>query len=552
MIEPYTTYPTILEKFYQFEKEQPHKLFLSEPVQGVAQNHTWQQAGQQIRKMAAALLQLQLPVGSRIAIIGKNSPHWIMADLAIMMAGHIAVPVYPTVTANTLQQILEHSESQLLFIGKLDSVDSIKAGIPVSVKTISFPNWPWPDCMGWDEFIASVQPISQDILPDVEALNCILYTSGTTGSPKGVMHTHFAHSYSLLTVMKALGEELKNEVFFSYLPLSHIAERMVVEYCGIFTGGTIYFPESLATFSRDLEAAQPTIFLAVPRIWEKFREEILKKIPQQRLNVLLGLPLIGQILKKLMRKKLGLSRVRFALSGASPLHPSLPLFFAKLGITIQEAYGMTENMALATINRKATARFGTVGQSYDGVELKLGEQNEILVRSAANMIGYYKEPELTTASFEDGFLKTGDEGRLDADGYLYITGRLKDLFKTSKGKYVAPAPIEKKLLEHSLISQVCVVGSGESHALALCMLTTTSIADRTQLSQTLSAIRKKVNEQLDPHEQLAKLVVVVREEWTIANGFITPTLKIRRNSIDAHYGPFYAGWLLAEHDAVWE
>ena len=252
-----------------------------------------------------------------------------------------------------------------------------------------------------------------------------------------------------------------------------------------------------------------------------------------------------------MRKKLGLSRVRFALSGASPLHPSLPLFFAKLGITIQEAYGMTENMALATINRKATARFGTVGQSYDGVELKLGEQNEILVRSAANMIGYYKEPELTTASFEDGFLKTGDEGRLDADGYLYITGRLKDLFKTSKGKYVAPAPIEKKLLEHSLISQVCVVGSGESHALALCMLTTTSIADRTQLSQTLSAIRKKVNEQLDPHEQLAKLVVV-REEWTIANGFITPTLKIRRNSIDAHYGPFYAGWLLAEHDAVWE
>jgi long-chain acyl-CoA synthetase len=551
MIEHNTAYPTILEKFYQYEKEQPQKLFLSEPIQGVAQQHTWQQAGQQIRKMAAALLQLQLPTGSRIAIIGKNSPHWIMADLAIMMAGHISVPVYPTVTANTLQQILEHSESQLLFIGKLDTVDSIKAGIPASIKTVSFPNWPWTDCMGWDTFISSAQPISHDVIPNQDALNCILYTSGTTGSPKGVMHTHFAHSYSLLTVMKALGEELKNEVFFSYLPLSHIAERMVVEYCGIFTGGTIHFPESLATFSRDLEAGQPTIFLAVPRIWEKFREEILKKIPQQRLNLLLSLPLIGQVLKKAMRKKLGLSRVRFALSGASPLHPSLPLFFAKLGITIQEAYGMTENMALATINRKATARFGTVGQSYDGVELKLGEQNEILVRSAATMIGYYKEPELTTASFEDGFLKTGDEGRLDADGYLYITGRLKDLFKTSKGKYVAPAPIEKKLLEHSLISQVCVVGSGESHALALCMLAITSTADRIQISHALSDIRKKVNEQLDSYEQLAK-IVVVREEWTIANGFITPTLKIRRNSIDAHYCPFYAGWLLAEHDAVWE
>jgi len=551
MIEPYTTYPTILEKFYQFEKEQPHKLFLSEPVQGVAQNHTWQQAGQQIRKMAAALLQLQLPPGSRIAIIGKNSPHWIMADLAIMMAGHISIPIYPTVTAPTLEQVLVHSESQVLFVGKLDSIDPLKAGIPSTVKTISFPNWPWAGCTSWNDFIATISPIPNDVVPDSQSLSCILYTSGTTGNPKGVMHTHFAHSYSLLTVMKALGEELKNEIFFSYLPLSHIAERMVVEYCGIFTGGTIYFPESLPTFSRDLEAAQPTIFLAVPRIWEKFREEILKKIPAKRLKLLLNIPGIGFLLKKVMRKKLGLSRVRFALSGASPLHPSLAYFFADLGITIQEAYGMTENMALSTINRKATARFGTVGQSYDGVELKLGAQNEILVRSAANMIGYYKEPTLTAESFEEGFLKTGDEGQLDTEGYLKITGRLKDLFKTSKGKYIAPAPIEKKLLEHTLISQVCVVGAGESHVLALCMLTPEMSADKNYIASQLSAIRKKVNEQLEPHEQLAKLVVV-KDEWTIANGFFTPTLKIRRNSIDAHYGSFYAGWLLEQPDALWE
>lgn len=551
MIEPYTTYPTILEKFYQFEKEQPHKLFLSEPVQGVAQNHTWQQAGQQIRKMAAALLQLQLPAGSRIAIIGKNSPHWIMADLAIMMAGHISIPIYPTVTAPTLEQILVHSESQVLFVGKLDSIDPLKAGIPSTVKTISFPNWPWTGCTSWNDFIATISPIPNDVVPDSQSLSCILYTSGTTGNPKGVMHTHFAHSYSLLTVMKALGEELKNEIFFSYLPLSHIAERMVVEYCGIFTGGTIYFPESLPTFSRDLEAAQPTIFLAVPRIWEKFREEILKKIPAKRLKLLLNIPGIGFLLKKVMRKKLGLSRVRFALSGASPLHPSLAYFFADLGITIQEAYGMTENMALSTINRKATARFGTVGQSYDGVELKLGAQNEILVRSAANMIGYYKEPTLTAESFEEGFLKTGDEGQLDTEGYLKITGRLKDLFKTSKGKYIAPAPIEKKLLEHTLISQVCVVGAGESHVLALCMLTPEMSTDKNYIASQLSAIRKKVNEQLEPHEQLAKLVVV-KDEWTIANGFFTPTLKIRRNSIDAHYGSFYAGWLLEQPDALWE
>lgn len=551
MTQPQSIYPTILEKFYLYEKKQPQQLFLSEPVNGVAQNHTWQQAGQQIRKMAAALQQLGLPTGSRIAIIGKNSPHWIMADLAIMMAGHISIPIYPTVTALTLEQILVHSESQVLFVGKLDSIDPLKVGIPSTVKTISFPNWPWAGCTSWNDFIANASPIPNDVVPDPQSLSCILYTSGTTGNPKGVMHTHFAHSYSLLTVMKALGEELKNEIFFSYLPLSHIAERMVVEYCGIFTGGTIYFPESLPTFSRDLEAAQPTIFLAVPRIWEKFREEILKKIPAKRLKLLLNIPGIGFLLKKVMRKKLGLSRVRFALSGASPLHPSLAYFFADLGITIQEAYGMTENMALSTINRKATARFGTVGQSYDGVELKLGAQNEILVRSAANMIGYYKEPTLTAESFEEGFLKTGDEGQLDAEGYLKITGRLKDLFKTSKGKYIAPAPIEKKLLEHTLISQVCVVGAGESHVLALCMLTPEVSTDKNYIASQLSAIRKKVNEQLEPHEQLAKLVVV-KEEWTIANGFFTPTLKIRRNSIDAHYGSFYAGWLLEQPDALWE
>ena len=550
-MKAHASYPTLLEMFYRFEKGKANQVFLSEPIAGKAMSHTWQQAGVSIRKMAGALSALNLPAGSRIAIIGKNSAHWIMADLAITMAGHVSVPIYPTVTAATLRQILTHSESQVLFVGKLDAFEPLQQGIPSTVRCIHFPHWAWSDCEDWDNFSKDANAIVPDVLPDPQALSCILYTSGTTGDPKGVMHTHFAHSFSLLTVMEALGEDLHNEVFFSYLPLSHIAERMVVEYCGIFTGGTIYFPESLATFSRDLAAAQPTIFLAVPRIWEKFREEILKKIPQQRLDILFNIPVLGGFLKKLMRKKLGLSRVKYALSGASPLHPSLPIWFSKLGIVIQEAYGMTENMALATINRKPSARFGTVGQSYKGVELFLGADNEVLVKSPANMLGYYKEPEMSAACFENGFLKTGDEGRLDQDGYLTITGRIKDLFKTSKGKYVAPAPIEKKLLEHSIISQACVVGSGESHALALCMLSPEAGGDRDQLQVMLSSIRQQVNQGLEYHEQIAKLIIV-RDEWTIANGFFTPTLKIRRGAVDAHYGPQYAVWLLTKEEAIWE
>ena len=290
------SYPSIIEKFYWFEKRQPEKLFLAEPFGGAMQQHSWYSAGQAIRQMAAALIELHLPPGSRIAIIGKNSPHWIMADLAIMMAGHVSVPIYPTVTAATLEQILIHSESELLFVGKLDAYEPIRSGIPASVRRVSFPNWPWPDCCSWADFVKNAKPLQEHRIPSASAMNCILYTSGTTGNPKGVMHTHYAHAYSLLTVMEALGDHLQNEVFFSYLPLSHIAERMVVEYCGIFTGGTIYFPESLQTFSKDLQAAQPTIFLAVPRIWEKFREEILKKIPASRLSFLLGLPIVGSLL----------------------------------------------------------------------------------------------------------------------------------------------------------------------------------------------------------------------------------------------------------------
>ena len=544
------SYPSIIEKFYEYEKKQPEKLFLAEPFEGIMQRHSWHSVGQAIRQLAAALMDMQLPSGSRIAIIGKNSPHWIMADLAIMMAGHVSVPIYPTVTANTLEQILIHSESKLIFVGKLDAYEPIRGGIPDTVRQVSFPNWPWPGCCPWIDFVGNSRPLLEDRIPDSAAMNCILYTSGTTGNPKGVMHTHYAHAYSLLTVMEALGETLHNEVFFSYLPLSHIAERMVVEYCGIFTGGTIYFPESLQTFSKDLQAAQPTIFLAVPRIWEKFREEILKKIPPARLSFLLGLPLFGSLLRNVLKKKLGLSRVRFALSGASPLHPSLPVFFGQLGITIQEAYGMTENMALATINRKHSVRIGTVGQSYTGVELVIGAQNEILTKSPATMLGYYKEPELSAACFENGFLKTGDEGRLDADGYLTITGRIKDLFKTSKGKYVAPAPIEKLLMEHTLFAQVCVVGSGQSGALALCVLTTGEPTDRSELNARLSAIRSRVNQQLELHEQLVKLVMVA-EEWTIANGFITPTLKIRRSVMDTHYESRYEQWLRSSDPIVW-
>jgi long-chain acyl-CoA synthetase len=550
MINPGKTFPTIIEKFYEFEKKQPDRLFLSEPVKGKDHPFTWKEAGIQIRKMTAFLQSLQLPAQSKIAILGKNSAHWIMADLAIMMAGHISVPQYPNLTAATLETILTHSECKVIFIGKLDYYEELKPGIADSILKITFPFYPKEDCLNWDELIRDIAPLETNPLPDPELLNCILYTSGTTGDPKGVMHTHYAHSFSLLTVLEALGNDFDREIFFSYLPLCHVAERMVVEYTGIYCGGTVYFPESLEKFSENLVAVQPTVFLAVPRIWEKFQEEILKKISPRKLNIILSVPLLSSLFKKMLKKKLGLSRAKYVLTGASPIKKSLLEWFARLGIIIQEAYGMTENMALTSINRKDTARFGTVGQSYPGVEMKLGKDNEVLVKSPASMVGYYKEPELTAQSFEDGFLKTGDEGEIDKDGYLTITGRIKDQFKTSKGKYIAPAPIEKLLLESPYISQVCVVGSGMAHILALCVLPENiSLLEKENIRKELKDFVQQVNEKQEFHERVAKLVFVA-EEWTVANGFFTPTMKIRRKIIDNYYSEQYVGWLNAAEEII--
>lgn len=317
---------------------------------------------------------------------------------------------------------------------------------------------------------------------------------------------------------------------------------MLVECGGIFTGGKIYFVESMDSFSKNLAHTQPTVFLAVPRIWEKFQQEILKKIPQKKLDIILGIPIIASLFKKMIRKKLGLGRYKHAYTGASPIHKSLLDWFYRLGIEIQEAYGMTENSALSHANRKGAIRFGSVGQSYPGVTVKLGTANEVLVKSEASMIGYYKEPTLTADMFEDGFLKTGDEGYIDDDGYLYITGRIKDQFKTSKGKYVTPAPIEMKVLEEPFIAQTCVVGWGLPAPLLLCTLTEAALKKEiSTLTHYLNNFLATVNSRLEHHEQLARLIVM-KEEWTIQNGLLTPTLKIKRKVMDERFQTQYTTW----------
>ena len=534
-------YPTIIDKFCEFETVHAGKLFLAEPVKGVYQKFSWQQAGSQVRRMAAALQEMGLGKNDKVAILSKNCAHWILADLAISMAGCISVPLYPNITADSLREIIVHSESKAVFFGKLDNPEELRKGIPDELIRISFPFYPNTDCLNWDELISRTAAMKGKPDIDPKALTCIVYTSGTTGHPKGVMHTFHAVGFAVDSFLKNF-PDIREEIFFSYLPLCHVAERMLVECGAVFTGSTVYFVESMDTFAKNLADTRPTVFLAVPRIWEKLQEGILKKMPQPKLDRLLSIPIISSLVKKAIQKKLGLAKAGYIFTGASPINPALLHWFARLGIHIQEAYGMTENVALSHVNRKGAIRIGTVGQAYSSVEVRLGKNNEVQVKSEATMLGYYKEPAITAECFEDDFLRTGDEGSIDGDGFLTITGRIKDQFKTSKGKYIMPAPIEGKLLQSSLLAQVCVVGSGMPHAIALGTLTETAkIVTKEKLSGELKNILAEVNKGLEHHEQVPKLIVVT-EEWTVANGLLTPTLKIKRKMIDASFGDQYEGW----------
>jgi long-chain acyl-CoA synthetase len=535
-------YPTIIDKFCEFESSRANKLFLAEPVKSVYQNFTWQQAGEQVRRMAAALKQMGLGKNDKVAILSKNCAHWIMTDLAISMAGCISVPLYPNITREALNEIIIHSESKAIFIGKLDNPDELRKGVPDDLIRITFPFYPNADCLNWNELIKDIEPLQGKPDIDPHSLACIVYTSGTTGQPKGVMHTFHAVGFAVNSFLISY-PELREEIFFSYLPLCHVAERMLVECGAVFTGSSVYFVESMDTFAKNLSDTKPTVFLAVPRIWEKLQEGVLKKMPQKKLDRLLAIPIVSSIIKKGIQKKLGLSRAEFIFTGASPINPAVLRWFAKLGIIIQEAYGMTENVALSHSNRKGAVRFGTVGQSYEGVEVRLGKDNEVQVKSEASMLGYYKEPELTAECFEDGFLRTGDEGSIDADGFLSITGRIKDQFKTSKGKYIMPAPIESKFLQNPQMAQVCVVGSGLSSALTLCTLSESAKVKSTgELEIVLKEILSSVNRGLEHHEQISKLIIL-KDEWTVANGLLTPTLKIKRKMIDENFGTQYGNWM---------
>ncbi|WP_213940001.1 AMP-binding protein [Pseudomonas sp. dw_612] len=546
-----------LDVFYEREARHPRQRFLVQPVGGgQVETLTWEDVGHQARCAAHWLRARELPQGSHIALISKNCAHWIIADLAIWMAGHVSVPLYPNLTAESVAQVLEHSEAALAFIGKLDDWPGMSRGVSPDLPTISLPlHPPGTFAFSWDDLLKS-SPIQDDPKPTAEQLATIIYTSGTTGLPKGVMH-----SFGNLGFATTRGTQLfglnESDRLLSYLPLCHVAERMFVELASIYTGQTVFFAESLDTFLTDLQRARPTAMFGVPRIWTKFQMGVYSKIPAKRLDFLLGLPIIGKRVGHKVLAGLGLDALRIALSGAAPVPQTLLLWYRKLGLDVLEVYGMTESCGYSHIGRPGDDKPGWIGKPCPEVEVRIAETGEVMVRSGATMLGYFKEPEKTADTLtEDGFLRTGDKGEQDAEGNLRLTGRLKEIFKTSKGKYVAPAPIENRLAVHSRIEQVCVVGDGLSAPLGLCVLSAVGQQDaigtaRAGLHSSLEKLLEEVNGALDKHERLRRLVVV-KDSWAVENGFLTPTLKIKRNVIEAAYGARFEEWSERNEAVLWQ
>ena len=547
-----------LDLIYHWETARAEKVYMTQPLpDGRVVDFTWRRAVGEARRMATYLRSLNLPEKSRIGILSKNCAHWIMSDWAIWMAGHVSVPLYPTLNADTVSYIVDHADIQVMFVGKLDDWDAMKPGMPETVHCISYPLSPPTSFETWDSIVAANAPLETNPAREPDEMATIVYTSGSTGRPKGVMLSFSNLAFAASGAADRL-EVTSEDRYLSYLPLAHVFERYVGELVSMNKGFQLYFANTLDTFVEDLQRCQPTLFIAVPRIWTKFQHGVFEKMPREKLDKLLKIPLLNRLIKKKVLTGLGLQHVRYAGSGSAPLSHDTLEWYRNLGLELLEGYGMSENMAYSHTTQPGRARTGYVGEALPGVECKIGEHGEVLVKSPTTMMGYYRDEERTKeAMTEDGFLRTGDVGEIDELGRLKLTGRLKEVFKTSKGKYVAPAPIENKLMSNNNIEAVCVSGENQVSPFCLVMLSESAQqqrndpAARQRLEAEFTALIRDVNQTLDPHEHL-RFMVVVREPWTIENDFLTPTMKLKRNVVEDAYRARVEGWYAQGQTIIWE
>ncbi|ENN6615202.1 AMP-binding protein [Vibrio parahaemolyticus] len=533
------------EMILKWAAERPNEVYLKQIINRQFVEFTYAEVADQALKLVSALRGLGIQPGDKVALVSKNCAEWFICDLAMMLGDYVSVPIFPTAGADTIEYCVTHSESKALIGGKLDDPASTQQVIDAMPELISIalPYDSAPQCQyQFKALIADAVPSEERPQHCDDKLMSLVYTSGTSGLPKGAMLTYGAFSWSVQQLINHIGIQA-NDRLFSYLPLAHITERVYIFGSSIMGGVPTAFPESLDTFIEDVKMHRPTLFISVPRLWTLFQQRIQDKLPQKKLNFLLKIPFVNSLIKKKLAEGLGLDQARVLGCGSAPVSPALLDWYHSVGLNITEAWGMTESFAYSTINYPFRAdKIGTVGNAGPGIELKIADDSEIMVRGKGLFSGYYKNDIATQESFDsDGWLHTGDIGAIDKDGYLTIQGRKKDTFKTAKGKFVSPVPIEKKLFEYSRVEMMCLIGLGLPGPILLVVPHDFPHFDKERYARTTRKVIARMNQELASHEQI-KGVLMIKEPWSIENGVLTPTLKIKRHVLEQKYHELGHNW----------
>ncbi|EJC7119297.1 AMP-binding protein [Vibrio parahaemolyticus] len=533
------------EMILKWAAERPNEVYLKQIINRQFVEFTYAEVADQALKLVSALRGLGIQPGDKVALVSKNCAEWFICDLAMMLGDYVSVPIFPTAGADTIEYCVTHSESKALIGGKLDDPASTQQVIDAMPELISIalPYDSAPQCQyQFKALIADAVPSEERPQHYDDKLMSLVYTSGTSGLPKGAMLTYGAFSWSVQQLINHIGIQA-NDRLFSYLPLAHITERVYIFGSSIMGGVPTAFPESLDTFIEDVKMHRPTLFISVPRLWTLFQQRIQDKLPQKKLNFLLKIPFVNSLIMKKLAEGLGLDQARVLGCGSAPVSPALLDWYHSVGLNITEAWGMTESFAYSTINYPFRAdKIGTVGNAGPGIELKIADDSEIMVRGKGLFSGYYKNDIATQESFDsDGWLHTGDIGAIDKDGYLTIQGRKKDTFKTAKGKFVSPVPIEKKLFEYSRVEMMCLIGLGLPGPILLVVPHDFPHFDKERYARTTRKVIARMNQELASHEQI-KGVLMIKEPWSIENGVLTPTLKIKRHVLEQKYHELGHNW----------
>jgi long-chain acyl-CoA synthetase len=526
------TVDTLPDLVALWAEQTPEKIWLRDLREDGSQDYTWSQAHEQISAVGA-MLEQRFGQGEAMVMLSDNRAHWVMADLAIMASGNITASMFTTLPASTAEYIFELTEAKVVFVGETSNWDQVSAVLPPDILLVTLPGVELEQAHEkWEDLLtrfAGQAPAYQCQPDDVISL---VFTSGTTGMPKGVIQTH---NSNLIPIRRftSLFEMPDTPRYFSYLPLSHIAERQIVEFSSIVLGGDIYFNESMATLSRDLPRARPHVFFGPPRVWEQLQQAVIGKFGGK--DALDGALLqdktgIGQ----LVLEGLGLNEVEFCLTAAAPTPPALIHWWDDLGLTLLEGFGQTEAMGVI-LSSHEHRRVGSIGKPIGEVQFKVTEEGEMAIKADGCTPGYFKQPDKTAELIRDGWLHTGDKVRVDEDGFIYITGRVKDYFKTIQGKFVAPPPIESAFAVNPHAEQQCLLGRGFSKTVMVLVLTAEAQnAPEQEVEDSILATIREINGGIEKHARIGA-AIVSREPWSIENEVLTPTMKIKREKVEERF-----------------